>query len=171
MRKINNEGDYYQVGIIFFLVLIYFKFIYFLRSDPYPATFLFMIFLLNFFGSIYFFYLVSKNFEKVNLKSFIFTFSYSLFPTLIWFIGNSILYILFPPPRFPTLLGKGFSIFFIAFSISLLIWKFILFYLALRFSTKLSFFRLIYLIFLYLTWFVPYSFLLYYFKIFRVPFI
>jgi hypothetical protein len=81
------------------------------------------------------------------------------------------LYILFPPPRFPTLLGKGFSIFFIAFSISLLIWKFILFYLALRFSTKLSFFRLIYLIFLYLTWFVPYSFLLYYFKIFRVPFI
>lgn len=171
MRKISNEGDYYQVGIIFLLVFIYFKFIYFLRSDPYPATFLFMIFLLNFFGSVYFFYLVSKNFEKVDLKSFIFTFSYSLFPTLIWFIGNSILYILFPPPRFPTFLGKGFSIFFIAFSISLLIWKFILFYLALRFSTKLSFFRLTYLVVLYLTWFVPYSFLLYHFKIFRVPFI
>jgi hypothetical protein len=33
------------------------------------------------------------------LDSFIFTLSYSLFPTLIWFTTNSILYRFLPPPR------------------------------------------------------------------------
>jgi len=171
IRKISIKSDYYQIGIIFFLVFIYFKFIYYLRADPHPATFVFLIFLINFLLTTGFFYLVSKNSEKVNFRSFVFTFSYSLFPTLIWFLTNSILYILFPPPRFPSLLGKGFSIFFITFSISLLVWKLILFYLSLRFSTKLNFFRIIYLIILYLMWFVPLSIFFYYFKIFRIPFI
>src|SRR3989339_672617 len=86
MRKIEREKDYYQLGIIFLLVFIYFKFIYFLRNNPYPATFVFIIFLINFLLTTGFFYLVSKNSGKVNFKSFVFTFSYSLFPTLIWFI-------------------------------------------------------------------------------------
>lgn len=171
VRKISIEDDYYQLVIIFFLVFIYFKFIYYLRSDPHPATFLFIIFFINFLATTGFFYLISKNFGKVNFRSFIFTFSYSLFPTLIWFISNSILYVLFPPPRFPSLLGKGFSIFFVTFSISLLVWKLILLYLSLRFSTKSNFFRIIYLIVLYLVWFIPYSIFLYHFKIFRIPFI
>lgn len=171
IRKISVESDYYQIGIIFLLIFIYFKFIYYLRSDPYPATFVFIIFFINFLLTTGFFYLMSKNKEKVNFNSYIFTFSYSLFPTLIWFISNSILYVLFPPPRFPSLLGKGFSIFFVTFSISLLVWKLILFYLSLRFSTKSNFFWIVYLIVLYLVWFVPYSIFLYHFKIFRVPFI
>lgn len=171
IRKISAEDDYYQLGIIFCLVFIYFKFIYYLRSDPYPATFVFIIFLINFLLTTGFFYLASKSSGKVNFRSFVFTFSYSLFPTLIWFITNSILYVLFPPPRFPSLLGKGFSIFFIAYSISLLVWKLILFYLSLRFSTKLNFFGISYLIVLYLMWFIPYSIFLYNFKIFRIPFI
>lgn len=171
MRKIEREKDYYQLGIIFLLVFIYFKFIYYLRSDPHPATFVFIIFLINFLLMTGFFYLVSKSSGKVNFRSFVFTFSYSLFPTLIWFITDSILYVLFPPPRFLSLLGKGFSIFFVTFSISLLVWKLILFYLALRFSTKLNFFRIVYLMVLYLIWFIPYSIFLYYFKLFRVPFI
>jgi hypothetical protein len=171
IRKISSEDDYYQIGIIFFLVFVYFKFIYYLRTDPHPATFVFLIFLINFLLTTGFFYLVSKNTEKVNFRSFVFTFSYSLFPTLIWFLTNSILYILFPPPRFSSLLGKGFSIFFITFSISLLVWKLILFYLSLRFSTKFTFFRIVYLIMLYLAWFIPLSIFLYHFKIFRIPFI
>lgn len=171
VRKISIESDYYQVGIIFLLIFIYFKFIYYLRSDPYPATLVFEIFIINFLLTAGFFYLISKNTENINLKSFIFTLSYSLFPTLIWFVSNSILYVVFPPPRFPSLLGKGFSIFFVTFSISLLVWKLIIFYLSLRFSTKSNFFRIIYLIVLYLVWFIPYSIFLYHFKIFRIPFI
>ena len=172
MRKISFEKDYYQLLIISGLVFLYFKFIYFLRDKPYPATLIFLIFLFNFFLTVFFFYFLSKVFEKrLNWKSFVFTFSYSLFPTLIWFLSTSFLYIILPPPRTLSLLGKGFSIFFIAYSLSLLIWKLILVYLALRFSSKQNFFRILYMIVLYLIWFIPYSILLYNFKLFRIPFI
>jgi len=172
MRKISFEKDNYQLLIIAGLVFLYFKFIYFLRDKPYPATLIFLIFLFNFFFTVFFFYCLSKNFEKdVRLRSFIFTFSYSLFPTLIWFLSTSILYIFLPPPRTLSLLGNAFSIFFMAYSLSLLIWKLILVYLALRFSSKQNFFRIFYMMILYLIWFLPYSVLLYYFRFFRVPFI
>lgn len=171
VRKISINDDYYQIGIIFFLVFIYFKFIYYLRSDPHPATFVFIIFLITFLLTTGFFYLVSKNSKQVNFRSFVFTFSYSLFPTLIWFISNSILYILIPPPRTLSFLGKSFSIFFVTYSISLLIWKLILFYLSLRFSTQANFYRIIYWMILFFVWFIPYSIFLYHFKIFRIPFI
>ncbi len=172
MRKISFEKDYYQLLIISGLVFLYFKFIYFLRDKPYPATLIFLIFLFNFFLTVFFFYFLSKVFEKrLNWKSFVFTLSYSLLPTLIWFLSTSFLYIVLPPPRTFSLLGKSFSIFFIAYSLSLLIWKLILVYLALRFSSKQNFFRIFYMMVLYLIWFLPYSVLLYYFHFFRVPFI
>lgn len=172
MRKISQEKDYWQIGIIFFIVFVYFKFAYFLRTDPYPATFIFLVFLFNFCLTIFFFYAINRFLDKnIQLSSFVFTFSYSLFPTLIWFISNSILYKLVPPPRTFSILGKAFSTFFIAYSVSLLLWKIILFYLSIRFSAKLNFYRTVYLIILYLSIFLPYSILLYHFKIFRVPFI
>lgn len=171
MRKISLEKDYYQLGIIFFIVFAYFKFIYYLRDNPYPATLLFIIFLLNFFLTTGFFYLLSRYSDKISYRNFVFTFSYSLIPTLIWFICNSILYILLPPPRTLSFLGKGFSIFYFAFSLSLLVWKLILVYLSLRFSSRLGFYRILYMILLYLVWFLPYSIFLYHFKLFRIPFI
>lgn len=171
MRKVSNENDPYQLAIIFFLVFIYFKFIYFLRSDPYPASLIFLVFSINFFLTTSFFYLLGKNEKKIFFRSFVYTFAYSLFPTLVWFISNSILYILVPPPRTFSLLGKGFSIFFIAYSISLLAWKLILFFLSIRFSTKANFYKIIYWMILFFAWFIPYSVFLYYFKIFRIPFI
>lgn len=172
MRKISLEKDYWQVGIILFIVFVYFKFAYYLRTDPYPATLIFLVFLFNFFLTIFFFYGLSRFSDKnVQLSSFVFTYSYSLLPTLIWFISNSIVYKLVPPPRTFSILGKAFSTFFIAYSVSLFLWKIILFYLSIRFSAKLNFYRTLYLIILYLCIFLPYSFLLYYFKIFRIPFI
>ena len=172
MRKIGLEKDYYQLLIISSLVFLYFKFVYFLRDNPYPATLIFLTFVFNFFLTVFFFYFLSKVFEKkLNWKSFVFTFSYSLFPTLIWFLSTSILYILLPPPRTFSLLGKGFSIFFISYSLSLLVWKLILVYLAVRFSSRQTFFRVFYMIILYLIWFIPYSIFLYQFKLFRIPFI
>ena len=172
MRKISLEKDYCQTAIIFGLVFLYFKFIYFLRDETYPATLIFLIFVINFFLTIFSFYFLSKIFEdRLNWKSFVITFSYSIFPTLIWFLSTSLLYLFLPPPRTLSLLGKGFSVFFIAFSLSLLIWKLILVYLAVRFSSKQNFLRIFYMIILYLTWFIPYSIFLYYFHFFRIPFI
>ena len=172
MRKISLEKDYYQSVIIFALVFLYFKFIYFLRDKTFPATLIFLIFVFNIFLTIFFFYFLGKIFEKkLSWRSFVLTFSYSLFPTLTWFLSTSLLYIFLPPPRTLSLLGKGFSILFIAFSLSLLIWKLILVYLAVRFSSKQNILRIFYMIILYLIWFLPYSLLLYYYHFFRIPFI
>jgi len=175
MRRISEEKDIYQPAIIIGLIFIYFKFIYYLRDKIYPATLIYLIFVINFLLTVFFFYLLSKLFDKdkkvINLSSFINTFTYSLFPTLIWFLSTSILYIFLPPPRTFSLMGKGFSILFIAYSLSLLIWKFIIVYLALRFSSKQSFYKIISMIILFLIWFIPYSILLYQFKLFRIPFI
>lgn len=172
VRKISLEKGYSQIFLIFVLVFAYFKFAYFLRDKPYPATLVFIFFLLNFFLTVGFFYIFSYWQNKNNhLSSFIFCFSYSLIPTMIWFSVTSLLYIILPPPRTFSILGKAFSILFVAFSVSILAWKLILFYLSLRFSTKLGFYRIIYLMILYLLWFIPFSFLLYHFKLFRIPFI
>lgn len=172
LRRISQEKDYSQVIIIFFLVFIYFKFAYFLRGKPYPASLIFLIFFLIFFSTTGFLYLLSRSLnKKILFSSFVFSFAYSLFPTLIWFISCSLLYIILPPPRTLSILGKGFSIFFIAFSISLLVWKLILFYLSLRFSSRLKFYWILYMMILYLIWFIPCSIFLYYLKIFRIPFI
>jgi len=175
MRKISVEKDYYQPVFIIGIILIYFKFIYYLRDKIYPATLTYFLFIINVFLTIIFFYLLSKLFSKnkkeISFSSFIFTFSYSLLPTIIWFLSTSILFIFLPPPRTFSILGKGFSIFFVAYSMSLLIWKFILVYLALRFSSKQNFFRIIFMLIFYLIWFIPYSIFLYQFKFFRIPFI
>ncbi len=175
MRHISDEKDVYQPALIIGIIFIYFKFIYYLRDKIYPATLIFVIFILNFLLTVYFFYWLSKIFNKnkneLKISNFIFTFIYSLFPTLIWFLSTSILYIFLPPPRTFSLMGKGFSILFIAYSLSLLIWKLILVYLAVRFSSKQNFFNILTMIIYYLVWFVPYSIFLYQFKLFRIPFI
>lgn len=175
VRKICFEGDFYQVLLIFLGIFFYFKWVYFLKNKPYPASFTFFIFLINFYLTVVFFWAVSNLVEKnktlKNFLSLIYSFSYSLFPTLIWFITVSFLYIMIPPPRTNSFLGIFFSIFFLAYSFSLLIWKIILVFLSLRFSLRLSFYKIIYLFIFYLLWFLPYSIFLYYLKIFKIPFI
>lgn len=172
MRKISLESDYYQVGIILFLVFLYFKFVYFLRDKPYPATLIFLVFLSHFFFTIFFFYLCfGLKSKKMKITNLLFTFSYSLLPSLIWFSSTSLLYILVPPPRTFSLMGRAFSIFFITFSLAIVAWKMILVYLALRFSAKQSFYKIIFALILYLAWFIPYSLFLYHLKLFRIPFI
>lgn len=175
MRRISLEKDYYQPIIIFALIFLYFKFASSLRKNIYPTTIIYFFFIFNFFLSILFFYLISrllgKNSRKIFFSSYLFTFSYSLLPTIIWFISTSFLYLVLPPPRTFSILGKGFSLFFIIYSLSLFFWKLILEYLALRFSSKETFFKIIYMMILYLAWFIPYSTLLYWLKLFRIPFI
>ncbi len=175
MRHISEEKDLFQPAIIIGIIFIYFKFIYYLRDKIYPATLIYFLFIINLLLTVSFFYFLSKLFSKnkkeITFSSFLFTFSYSLLPTLVWFLSTSVLFIFLPPPRTFSLLGKGFSIFFIAYSLSLLIWKLILGYLAIRFSSKQNFFIIIFMIIFYLIWFTPYSIFLYQLKLFRIPFI
>lgn len=172
MRKLSLSFEFLQLIIIFLLIFFYFKFAYFLRDKPYPATLTFLIFLINFFATVLFFYFLGKIFwEKSSFLSLVFTFSYSLFPTLVWFGATSIFYLLLPPPRTMSILGQGFSIFYIAFSLSVLAWKMILVFLSLRFSLRLNFYQIVYLWIFYFIWFFPYSLLLFHWRLFRVPFI
>jgi len=172
LRKISKEKDIFQLIIIFLLIFLYFWFTADVRLSPISFVFSFFVFIFNFLITVLFFYLFSSIYQrKLSVKAFIFSFVYSLFPTLIWFISSSFLYIILPPPRTTSFLGILFSIFFITFSLSLLLWRMILFYLAIRFSSKLSFNKIIYMIIVYLCLFIPYSMFLYSLKIFRIPFI
>jgi len=182
MRKIAQEKDWWQIIIIYGLVYLYFIFANIVRKKTlYPliissSSFVsFVFFLLTFFLMVGFFCLFGKQLGRdlpwqVSTK-LIFTFSYSLLPTLIWFFTTSFLYFLLPPPRTYSILGQSFSLVFIAFSLILLCWKIILFYLSLRFSLKLNFYQILYATILFLIWLWPYSVVLYKLKVFRVPFI
>ncbi len=172
LRKISLEGDYYEMGLMFFLVAAYFYFANFIRKFSNPPLIEFVFFLTNFFISTSFFYLLAKKTQKnLQFKNLLVTFSYTLFPTLIWFWTNSLLYLLLPPPRTLSIFGRAFSVAYTAFSLSLLIWKVILVYLSMRFSLRLNFYKIAYFFILYLCFLIPYSIILYSFRIFRIPFV
>jgi len=172
IRKVCLDNDLLQAIIILFLILLYFIVSNKLRVLYFSPFVVYFVFIINFLTTTGFFYYGARILKsKTNYIPFFMTFSYSLFPTLIWFITSSGLYYVLPPPRTMSILGKSFSILFVAFSISLLCWKIILMYLSVRFSGRLNFYRTIYLMLLYLCWFIPYSVLLYNLKLFRVPFI
>lgn len=174
MRSISEEEDYTQIFIIFILIGIYFFLANRFREYDYEPGILWILTFFHFFVTLFFFYTSAVFFQKKNaitFKSFIFTFAYALIPTLIWFSINSVLYAFLPPPRTLSLLGKGFSVFYICFSIAVLAWKVILEYLAIRFATKFSFYPILYAFILYLVIIIPYSLFLYSLRFFRIPFL
>ena len=172
MRKISQDTDKSQTIFIFIIVYIYFLLMQDLKEYMYPSYIMFFIFLVNFLITVVFFrgvsWILHGNAHSIKI---IHTLAYSLMPTLIWFISNSILFVILPPPHSYTMYGKLFSIFFLSYSISLLIWKIMLFYLAIRFSTGMKFLSICYVVMLYLCIFLPATFFLYQLQIFRVPFI
>ncbi|MFA5135801.1 MAG: hypothetical protein WC489_00225 [Patescibacteria group bacterium] len=172
MRRISLSSDLYQLIVILFLAFLYFLVSHLLRGDVIWGFLAYAMFLFLFFLTVLFFHLISSSFKvKADIKIFVYSFGYTLMPTLLWFATNLILFVILPPPRTMSILGKGFSIFFIAYSMSLLMWKFILIYFSLRFSYRLGLYRIIYAFLLYAVLFIPLSILLYHLKIFRIPFI
>ncbi|MCL4374750.1 hypothetical protein M1523_02715 [Patescibacteria group bacterium] len=172
MRKISQGRDWQQLTIIIAMVYFYLWWSNRLRPPEYAAGPIFLVFLFGLGATVAFFSWGIKQLHgHGDWRDLILPYSYTLVPTLVWFIVNSTLYCLLPPPRTLSLLGQSFSVVFIVFSISLLGWKIILVFLALRFSGRLNFYRIAYLIGLYLCWLVPYAFLLYRLKLFRVPLI
>lgn len=173
MRKIANEQDLGQSVVILSMILVYFFIADKFRINKYSPFILFVLTIFNVLVTTFYLFFLSKlkKINKVRLVSFIITIIYTLLPTLIWFTFNTFLYLILPPPRNLTLLGKAFSIFYIGISIALLLWKIILDYLAVRFLTGFSFYRVLYIIILYVTIALPYSLLLYSLGLFRIPFI
>lgn len=119
-----------------------------------------------------YFYLATRFFKNPASASRVAVlFSYTLWPTIVWFFTNRAIYHVLPPPRTTSTLGIGFSIFFISFSISILIWKMILFYLAARYSLKQHFWKVVYTIVLYMPIAIALTYIGYVLKISRIPFL
>jgi len=142
MRQIVKERDYYQLVYISVFVYGYFIFATMMRNKTLNPYFLssssgaiFIFFIATFLLVTSFFYVIGRVFKlNVDYESLVFSFAYSLSPTIIWFFFTSLFYFLIPPPRSFSFFGKSFSLFFLTISISLLLWKVLLFYLSLRFS-------------------------------------
>jgi len=125
-----------------------------------------------FMGSVIFFSLLPAGGDKrERFMRMIKTWGYTLLPTLIWFYSTLIFYFIVPPPRTTSILGQSFSIFYIAFSGSLLVWKIILIYLSIRFSLRVHLYRVIYYFLIYLTLSIPLWILLYSLGVSRIPFV
>lgn len=108
---------------------------------------------------------------KGNFRTIAIAWGYTLVPTLIWFLGTSLLYVLFPPPRTGRPLGMLFSAIFLVFSSVLFFWKAILTYLTLRFGMKLDLWRIIAVFGIVGGSMVFYSIGMYRLGIFKIPFI
>lgn len=172
LRKIILEPDKLHFYFFLFVSYIYFIFQENVRPVRFNAFFTFLIFLFNLFFLFFFLWFILKRMGKeIDFEALMVGYSYTLLPTLIWFFTNLFLYIILPPPRTTSFLGVSFSVVYITFSGVLFLWKLMLFYLLIRFLTGMSFFRVFYIILLTFLVFGPYFYLLYYFRIFRVPFI
>lgn len=119
-----------------------------------------------------FFYVASWVLGKTaSLKQLVVLFTYTLLPTILWFLVSRAVSIILPPPRTTSMLGVTFSILYIAFSLSLLIWKAILFYLAARYSLRQHFFLVMYTIVLYIPLAVTMAYVSYVMGVARIPFL
>jgi hypothetical protein len=179
-RKLSEpKSDVRQIIYILLITVGYFSFAALVKSgirNPYLMTmkfnFLVIAFGAGFVLSIFLFYVLGKILKsRFTLKSLILLWGYSLLPTIVWFMITSVLYILLPPPRTFSLLGKFYSIVYIAFSISLFYWKAILYYLTLRFGLKLEFVKILISTAIYIPIVLIFTFITYKAGIFRIPFI
>ena len=172
MRRIILEPDRTHLYFFFFLSFVYFLFQENVRPLRLNGFFTFLLFIFNFYLLLFLLWFVLKKMGKeVDFEALQVGYSYTLFPTLIWFFANLFLFILLPPPRTTSFLGVSFSVFYLTFSAALFFWKFLLFYLLIRFLTGMNFFRVLFVIFLTALVFSPYFVLLYFLKISRIPFI
>ncbi len=179
-RKLSDEKtDAWQTVFIFLFCLVYFAFASLVRvgvRNPFLLTVKFNSLLLSagvgFLLVILLLSLAAKIFgQSVTLKATFTLWSFSLLPTIIWFFVTSILYIILPPPRTLSIWGKAYSFLYIAFSLALLFWKLILYYLTLRFSLRIDMVRIFFISLIIFPSLFAYSLLMYKLGIFRIPFI
>lgn len=108
---------------------------------------------------------------KGKLSALALAWGYTLVPTTLWFLATSLLYLLFPPPRTARPQGVTYSLLYLVFSTALLFWKAILAYLTLRFGLRLDLGRILVAAAVTLPALTGYSFLMYRWGVFKVPFL
>ena len=106
-----------------------------------------------------------------KLKGLAVLWGYSLLPTVIWFFVTSLLYVLLPPPRTTSVRGVMFSVLFLVFSVTLFLWKSTIAYLSLRFGLRLGLGKILLVLAGALPILGLYSYGMYRFGIFRIPFL
>lgn len=173
MRRISADADMIEVGIIFLFVCAYFFIAHTYRPFYYAPFILFFLVILHVLVTAVFFYSIAFLFgsKQKDIYRHVVAWSYALIPTLIWFTINFSLYLVLPPPRHPSLNGKLFTIVYISFSVSMLLWKIILTYLAIRFSTHMKVSRIVFSFFVYICIVILYAICMYELKFFRIPFL
>lgn len=168
MRTISVDGKRNELTWIYFFSILYFLLSGNVRAELWGIGT--MIALVLF--SVSFFSLLPTTEAIHNKWTTIFiTWTYTLFPTLLWFYTTLAFYIILPPPRTTSIWGMLFSIFYIAFSVSLLAWKLILVYLSIRFSLRAHVYRVLFYILIYMTISIPIWITLYRLGMSRVPFV
>lgn len=179
-RKLVSENiDIRQTLFIPLLVILYFIFVALIRNglhNPFLLTFQFNKLLatsvISFFVLVFLLHFLGVSLKgKGSIRQVYTLWSFSLIPTLVWFFTTSFLFLLFPPPRTLSIAGKLYSVFYIAFSIAVLSWKVILYYLTLRFALKLDLLRISVISAILTPVLVIYSLAMYRLGIFRIPFI
>ncbi len=178
-RRISQTEELGQLIFIFLLVAFYFAFGTSIRlgvGNPYLLSgefnklFSFAILTFLLFSTLI--YTLGTIFGgKGRIKSVLLGWSYTLLPTLVWFFITSLIYILFPPPRTLSFPGKALSLVFIAFSLGMLFWKVVLYYLTLRFTLKLDLLRILGVSTVLAPVIAIYGIIMYRLGIYRIPFI
>jgi len=172
MRQIVKDTSMLEIALILLLTFFYFWYSSFLKTNSSPFFISYISFLIFYFLTISYFGFFTFIFtKKLHVRALIYTFSYALVPTLVWFVTTSFFYYFLPPPRTMSFFGTSFSILFLSFSISLFIWKIILLFLAIRFATHFTFYKIIYLLVIYGCIFFPACLFFYQIGVFRVPFV
>ena len=175
-----SQKGYQQVFFIHFLVLIYFLASSVLKTglrNPFLLTLkfnsLYFSAYIGFFLMIGLLYLCAKliRLKDYSVNKLILLWSYSLWPTLCWFFFTSLLYLLLPPPRSLTYLGKTYSLLYLVSSLTILFWKIILYYLTLRFGLRLELFRILLLSSIIFPSIAVFSIIMYRLSIFKIPFL
>jgi Yip1 domain len=108
---------------------------------------------------------------NIRQKGLAIAWGYTLIPTVCWFFATSLLYVIIPPPRTESIWGILFSALYLIFSATLLSWKIILGYLAIRFGMRLPLGKILIISASVLPLLGLYSVMMYRLGIFRIPFL
>jgi multidrug transporter EmrE-like cation transporter len=178
-RRIIDRGSLWELGYIGVLLAVYFSVAALVRIEAFRpflltaqfvklgvgvgATFLFTGTLL---------WLVSRRVGgKGSFRPLLLGWGYTLIPTLVWFLGTSLSFVVFPPSRTTTPQGILLSIVYLIFSAVLFFWKVTLGYLTIRFGMRLDFIKIVQVALLCAPVIGLYSVGMYALGIFRVPFL
>lgn len=179
-RRLADENESsWHIVFIFLLGSMYFLFASLVRigkANPFLLTIQFNTLFLG--GALGFLFLVLSLFllgrlvgGRGNIRSIFILWSYTLLPTLVWFFTTSFLYIILPPPRTTSVLGKFYSVVFFTFSLAVFFWKLILSYLTLRFGLRIDLFRILFVSLAIVLEVAFFSLFMYKLSIFRIPFL